>query len=135
MLFRSSRSYTDFNGRHKTHVSFAGLSDAHTYMALQLEPMFISFSMRCEVACPACALNVVCCERARLSAEAAENWSTIAFGEEGEDGNPVVHRMHGTGDEERGADKVAEDGGGLVEPEAPDRRGGAVHEAERGKEH
>ena len=97
--------------------------------------MFISFSMRREVACPARALNVVCCERARLSAEAAENWTAVAFGEEREDGYPVVHRMHGTGNEERGADKVAEDGGGLVEPEAPDRRGGAVHEAERGKEH
>ena len=97
--------------------------------------MFISLRMRCEVACPTRTLDVVRRERARLSAEAAENWTAVAFGEEGEDGYPVIHRMHGTGDEERGADKVAEDGGGLVEPEAPDRRGGAVHEAERGKEH
>ncbi len=81
-----------------------------------------------KVPCAPRRLDVVRRERAVLHRLAAAE-------RVGEDGRPVVHKVHAERDDEGAADGVPEERGGLVEPEAPDRRGGAVHESSRDEEH
>jgi len=75
----------------------------------QMDLVRVRLVVRRKVPCAPRRLDVVRCERAILHGlPAAERI--------GQDGRPVIHEMHAERDDERAADKVAEERSGLVKP-------------------